>query len=74
MIKNVIITLLLAFIFISGFAYKGVETQCDKQSSRILELFKENEKYQIRAINAEKALAKCQNEKNEVKDIKFKPI
>lgn len=71
MIKNVIITLLLAFILISGFAYKSVETQCNKQSSRILELFKESEKYQIRAINAEKALAKCQNEKREVQ---AKPI
>lgn len=73
MIKNFTIAFLLALILVSGYAYKNIEEQCDKQSSRILELFKQNEEFQIRAINAEKALARCQSEKKEIKDIKFKP-
>lgn len=71
MIKNIIITVLLAFILVSGFAYQNIEKQCDKQSKRIITLFKQNEEFQIRAINAEKALIKCKNEK---KEISFKPI
>lgn len=74
MIKNIIIVILLAILFISGISYQSIEKQCDKQSSRILELFKQNEGFQTRAINAEKALAKCQSEKKEIQDIKFKPI
>lgn len=74
MIKNIVITILLAILFISGISYQNIEKQCDKQSKRIITLFKQNEGFQTRAINAEKALAKCQNEKKEIKDIKFKPI
>lgn len=66
MIKNIIITILLAFILVSGFAYQSIEKQCDKQSKRIITLFKQNEEFQTRAINAEKALIKCKNEKREV--------
>ena len=73
MIKNFTITFLLTLILISGYAYKSIEEQCDKQSSRILELFKQNEEFQRRAINSENALIKCRNEKKEIKDIKFKP-
>ena len=46
MLKNIIIAILLAFILISGFAYHNIEKQCNKQSTRIIELFK-------RTLNAE---------------------
>ena len=74
MIKNFTIAFLLTLIFISGYAYKSIEEQCGNQSKRIITLFKQNEEFQKRAINAELALTKCQNEKKEVKDIKFRPI
>lgn len=74
MIKNFTIAFLLTLIFISGYAYKSIEEQCGNQSKRIITLFKQNEEFQKRAINAELALAKCRNEKKEIKDIKFKPV
>lgn len=74
MIKNFTIAFLLTLIFISGYAYKSIEEQCGNQSKRIITLFKQNEEFQKRAINAELALTRCQNEKKEIKDIKFKPV
>lgn len=70
MIKNIVITILLAILFISGISYQSIEKQCNKQSNRIIALFKQNEELQTKVNKAELALVKCKNEK---KEIKFKP-
>lgn len=73
MIKNIIIFTLTVFLCVSGYAYYHLNNACNIQSTRIVNIFKELEKYQTKANEAEIALIKCKNEKKEIKDIKFKP-